>query len=157
MLERLLKRKASKTENAPSGRDPLTYSSASYTPPSNRVSAKLAKKLQKDVKRNKVRRQAERKESFAIAKLNFPNRGFSLDGAIVEVSQFGLTFRPASHYLECRKDAAIQIEFEDIRKNGIIRSSRFDGYGIQLLDKLTHSELELILSADETDIFSEAS
>ena len=157
MLEGLLKKRAPEAEKQTSQVDPVAYSSASYTPPSTKVSAKLAKKLQKDVKRHKDRRQAERHESFAIARLNFPNRGFSLDGAIVEVSPFGLTFRPATHYLECRKDSSIQIVFEDIRKNGIIRSGRFDGYGIQLLDKLTKEELEFIFSTSDENLYFEVS
>ncbi|MEM6414612.1 MAG: hypothetical protein AAF720_08140 [Pseudomonadota bacterium] len=97
--------------------------------------------LSKDAEKNKHKRKEARTDISAIAELAFPDRGFSLDGVIVEASTGGLTFRPAAHYIEERVGEQIQVRVIGVQKNGIIRATRVTGYGIQLFDSF--SELEL--------------
>ncbi|MEO0397860.1 MAG: hypothetical protein AAF224_00370 [Pseudomonadota bacterium] len=107
-----------------------------------KITARETAALSKDVAKNSHKRKDARTTLTVIAELAFPDRGFSLDGVILEASRGGLTFRPASHYIEEKAGEQIQVRVEETAKKGIIRSTRVNGYGIQLFDPFSEAELE---------------
>lgn len=102
------------------------------------------RELSKDAKRHGHKRREERKTFSAIAMLGLPDRGFALDGVISEASRGGCTFRPAALYIEERTGEQVMIEVEGIKRKGIIRATRVNGYGIQLFDPFTEEDLEML-------------
>ena len=76
--------------------------------------------------------------------MSLPDKGFGIDGLITEASKGGFTFRPASNYLVERTGEYIQIIIDEFQRSGIIRSTRPDGYGVQLLQPLDDQELKLL-------------
>ncbi|MEM9169059.1 MAG: hypothetical protein AAGC56_05350 [Pseudomonadota bacterium] len=109
-----------------------------------RSAAKHVKTLERDQEKNRHKRTDERLECFTAAQLTLPDRGVAIDGAILEASAGGLTFRPAANYMEDRTGEAVQMVVEGLRRRGIIRSSRVNGYGVQLFEKLSKDDLELL-------------
>ncbi len=105
---------------------------------------RLQERLAKDAERNQHLRQDERSAFSVIAELSLPDKGFSIDGVVTEASRGGLSFRPAANYIEERTGEHIQIVAQHIRRNGVIRSTRVNGYGIQLLEQLSDSDLEAL-------------
>lgn len=58
------------------------------------------------------------------------------DGVIVELSQGGCSFRPASLYLLDRTDEVVTIRTADFEAAGRIRAVRPDSYGVQFFEDL---------------------
>lgn len=58
------------------------------------------------------------------------------DGVIVELSQGGCAFRPASLYLLDRTHEAVTIRTSDFEVAGRIRAVRPDSYGVQFFEDL---------------------
>lgn len=109
-----------------------------------KTEARQAKRQQRDTERHSHQRREEREATFTIASMAMPDRGFELDGVIMDASRNGLTFRPASNYFEFRTGEHIQVVLEEGVKTGVIRSTRPDGYGIQLFDALSEEDLQRI-------------
>ena len=107
--------------------------------------ATLRKRLKKDVKKHSHKRQFERYDIFAVGSLVIMNNSQRMDGVIDEVSAGGLRFRPASVFIMERKNEAVSIHLGDYNISGIIRATRADGYGIQLLDQLSKEQLEILI------------
>ncbi len=105
----------------------------------------LQKRLKKDQEKNAHKRAFERHAVFAVASMILHNNSQEIEGVIAEISQGGLRFRPASLFLLERNSERISIIIDDINVAGIIRASRADGYGVQLLDEINPSELAYIL------------
>ncbi len=105
----------------------------------------LQKRLEKDKEKNAHKRAFERHSVFAVATMVLNNNSQEVEGVIAEISQGGLRFRPASLFLLDRNGENISMILDDINVSGIIRASRADGYGIQLLDKINPSEMAYIL------------
>jgi len=91
-----------------------------------------------------IRRREERRTFSAVAELVLPDHGLSIDGVVADASSGGLTFRPAANYIEERTGEHVMVVVEDIRRKGVIRSTRVNGYGIQLIDRLTPEDLDLL-------------
>ncbi|MEM9153223.1 MAG: hypothetical protein AAGB19_22610 [Cyanobacteria bacterium P01_F01_bin.3] len=109
-----------------------------------RQGARQEKLLEKDREKHVHQRREKRSRSFTVASLSMPDRGFSIDGVILEASKNGLTFRSATNYIENRIDEPIQLMVGAISRNGIIRSTRPDGYGVQLFEPLTDEDLSFV-------------
>ena len=118
-----------------------------------KIEAKQAKRLEREGKKHAHKRREARSDCFAVATLAIPDRGYRLDGVVKEASHGGLTFRPASTFIEFLTGDSAQVVFEGGAKNGIIRASRPDGYGIQLFDAFTDEELDRLrdVSLDLSD------
>ena len=119
-----------------------------------RDGARVTERLRKDSERNIHLRSEERTEFSVIAELVAPDRGIATDGVISEASRGGLTFRPATNYIENRTGERIQIVIEGLKRMGIIRSTRANGYGVQLLEPLSPEDLDLLreISVDITPL-----
>lgn len=109
-----------------------------------RQSQKAAKRLSKDMQKNSHQRQDERQGCFTIANLTFPETGARLDGVLLDASRHGLTFRPASHYIQNRVGERVRIDCGQLVRIGIVRSARADGYGVQVLEPFADDELAAI-------------
>lgn len=105
----------------------------------------LQKRLEKDQEKNAHKRAFERHAIFAVSTMVLSNNSQEIEGVIAEISQGGLRFRPASLFLLERNGENISIILDDINVSGIIRASRADGYGVQLLDEISPSEMNYIL------------
>ena len=133
--------KKRKVPGTPDGRGTADQFAATYR---EREGARQEKRLEKDREKYSHQRRESRQNSFTVASLSMPDRGISIDGVILEASHNGLTFRPATNYIENRIGESIQILVGPAARNGIVRSARPDGYGIQLFDPLTDDDLVLI-------------
>ncbi|MEO1014528.1 MAG: PilZ domain-containing protein [Pseudomonadota bacterium] len=126
-----------------------------------KVGAKLRQELMREDSRYQHKRKEERVDLSVIAEMSLPDKGYSLDGAITEASRSGLTFRPATDYMVERSNERVQIITDNIRRNGVIRSTRVNGYGVQLTDPLstadhdTLKEASVNLQQGEIEMFDE--
>jgi len=105
----------------------------------------LQKQLTKDQEKNAHKRAFARHEIFAVANMVLMNNSQEIDGVITEISQGGVKFRPASLYLLERNGERVSMIIDDINVAGIIRASRADGYGIQLLEEISNKEMDYIV------------
>ncbi|MBI1391420.1 MAG: hypothetical protein GC152_01645 [Alphaproteobacteria bacterium] len=137
-ISSILKRKAAPKADA-AGDNPAQSTS--------RSADKLHQELLKDAQRNAHKRRDERQELSAIAELSIPDKGFSIDGVISEASRGGLTFRPATSYIIARDGERVQVIADLIKRTGIIRSTRVNGYGVQLLEPLSNADLAKLRDA----------
>jgi hypothetical protein len=70
-----------------------------------------------------------------------------LDGVVVELSQGGCAFRPASLYLLDRTDEVVTIRTPDFEAAGRIRGVRPDSYGIQFFEDLDRALVDKMVAA----------
>lgn len=87
-------------------------------------------------------RAHQRYESCIVGALAFSERGFSLDGALREISIGGCLFRPSSVYILDRKGERVVVRFERVERAGTIMNTRPQGYGIKFDEPMDTIELE---------------
>ncbi len=87
-------------------------------------------------------RRFERYECCIIGELGIVNRFLALDGVILEVSQGGVLFRPASTHLLDRTGDAVKVTIDGQTYAGTIMSSRAIGYGIKLEQSIPSETIE---------------
>ncbi|MEM9704444.1 MAG: PilZ domain-containing protein [Pseudomonadota bacterium] len=111
------------------------------------------KALVRDEKRNQHKRAEQRVDIFALAEIALPDRNFSLDGVIIDASPGGLSFRPSTQFIEDLTGEPVKLLIEGVAKNGVIRATRPNGYGVQLTRGFSTGELALLrdLSVDVED------
>lgn len=90
------------------------------------------------------KRSEERGRCFTVAQLRSPETGSQLDGVLLDASPNGVTFRPAASYIQEMDGEQIVVVCQELLRVGIVRSTRPDGYGIQLLEALAESDLDVI-------------
>ncbi len=105
----------------------------------------LRQRLSRDITKNSHKRRFERFDIFAVGAMKIMNNSQRIDGVIDEVSAGGLRFRPAATYILERRNEAVSIELGDFVISGIIRATRADGYGVQLLDQLNPEQLKILI------------
>ena len=105
----------------------------------------LRRRINKDQEKNAHKRKFQRHPTFAVATLMLLDNSHIFDGVVTEVSSGGVKFRPASSFLQERNGDRVAVKIDEIQSSGVIRASRADGYGIQLLDKLSPEEMDHIL------------
>jgi len=72
--------------------------------------------------------------------------GAEFDGALLEVSRGGCTFRQASMFLLDRVNEVVLVHTEFFEIEGRIRAVRPDGYGIQFFGELEESVVDRIVA-----------
>lgn len=87
-------------------------------------------------KRAGFSRRHERYPCVMLGELQVIEIGAEFDGVIVELSQGGCAFRPASLYLLDRMGEVVMVRTPDFEAAGRIRAVRSDGYGVQFFDDL---------------------
>lgn len=105
----------------------------------------LRRRLNKDVVKNSHKRQFQRHNIFAVASMVMMDNSLNMDGVVDEVSEGGLRFRPASTFIMERNNESVLMNLDSFQISGIIRATRADGYGVQLLDPLNEDQLEILI------------
>lgn len=105
----------------------------------------LRRRLKKDVVKNSHKRQFQRHNIFAVASMVMMDNSLNMDGVVDEVSEGGLRFRPASTFIMERNNESVLMNLDSFQISGIIRATRADGYGVQLLDPLNEDQLEILI------------
>lgn len=110
-------------------------------PPSHEVYRRSPKSLLA-----KLKPSFGRKKSFArrhrrypccvIASMDIMERGYQLEGTVLEMSQGGLAFRVASNYVLDRTGEKVVVHIDGLELNAQIMASRPEGYGLRLLEDL---------------------
>lgn len=97
-------------------------------------------------------RRHERFPCNIAAQLAFPERGFSLDGQLNEMSLGGGRFRPVlTHILERHGDGVLLIVGDRQLEANIVNTTPF-GYGLRLREPITGDVLRAIVALKPIDI-----
>ena len=110
-------------------------------PPSHEVyrrsPASLLSKLKPSFGRKKsFARRHRRYPCCIIAAMEIIERGYTLDGTVLEMSQGGLMFRVASNYVLERTGEKAVIHIDGLSLHAQIMASRPEGYGLRLMNDL---------------------
>lgn len=91
-------------------------------------------------------RRHSRHECVVIGTMKVIDIGAEFDGALVEVSRGGCTFRQASMFILDRLGEAVRIHTEFFDMEGRIRSVRTEGYGIQFFGEVEDAVIGKIVA-----------
>lgn len=92
-------------------------------------------------------RRHERFPCVMLGEMRVVDIDAQFDGVIVELSQGGCSFRPASLYLLDRTNEAVTIRTSDFEAAGRIRAVRPDSYGVQFSEDLDAALVGRIVAA----------
>lgn len=110
----------------------------------------LRRRLNKDVVKNSHKRQFQRHNIFAVASMVMMDNSLNMDGVVDEVSEGGVRFRPASTFIMERNNESVLMNLDSFQISGIIRATRADGYGVQLLDPLNQDQIDILIEKYQT-------
>ena len=92
-------------------------------------------------------RQHQRYSCCIVGRLEFPERGFSIDGSVMEISLGGALFRTSSTYMIDRRLEQVRVHFDKHCMRGQIMNIRPEGYGIRFSEPLAEEDLEPLARA----------
>jgi len=92
-------------------------------------------------------RRHQRYSCCIVGRLEFPDRGFSMDGSVMEISLGGALFRASSTYMMDRRLEQVRVHFDKHCMRGQIMNIRPEGYGIRFLEPLANEDLEPLARA----------
>ena len=95
-------------------------------------------------KKNFSRRHS-RFDCVLISSMKVIEIGAEFDGAIVELSRGGCTFRQASMFALDRIGQSVLIHNEFFETEGRIRAVRPEGYGVQFFNEVDESVIDIIV------------
>ena len=95
----------------------------------------LPKSLKLKKKKTFARRHS-RHDCVVIGTMKVIEIGAEFDGALIEISQGGCTFRQASMFALDRLNELVRIHTEFFEAEGRIRAVRPDGYGVQFFNEV---------------------
>jgi hypothetical protein len=101
-------------------------------------------KLLKPAKKAFSRRHS-RHDCVVIGTMKVIDIGAEFDGALVEVSRGGCTFRQASMFVLDRLNELVLIYTEFFEAEGRIRAVRAEGYGIQFFNEVDDGVVDRIV------------
>jgi PilZ domain len=101
-------------------------------------------KLLKPAKKGFSRRHS-RHDCVVIGTMKVIEIGAEFDGALVEVSRGGCTFRQASMFVLDRMNELVLIYTEFFEAEGRIRAVRAEGYGIQFFTEVDEGVVDRIV------------
>lgn len=96
----------------------------------------LSKFLPRFGRKKSFARRHRRYPCCVIASMTIVERGYPLDGTVLEMSQGGLMFRVASNYVVDRTGENVLVHIDGLELRGQIMASRPEGYGLRLLENL---------------------
>jgi hypothetical protein len=111
--------------------------------PGSPVRLALPKSL-KPAKKSFSRRHS-RHDCVVIGTMKVIEIGAEFDGALLEVSRGGCTFRQASMFVLDRMNEAVLIYTEFFEAEGRIRAVRADGYGVQFFNEVDEAVIDRIV------------
>ena len=101
-------------------------------------------KLLKTSKKTFSRRH-NRYDCVVIGTMKVIDIGAEFDGALLELSRGGCTFRQTSMFVLDRLNESVLIHTEFFEAEGRIRAVRADGYGVQFFDEVEESVVDRIV------------
>jgi PilZ domain-containing protein len=99
----------------------------------------------KPKKKNFARRHS-RHDCVVIGTMMVIDIGAEFDGALVELSCGGCTFRQASMFVLDRLSESVRIHTEFFEVEGRIRAVRADGYGVQFFSEVDEAVINQIVA-----------
>ncbi|WP_181699674.1 PilZ domain-containing protein [Chthonobacter albigriseus] len=102
---------------------------------------------------NSFSRRHERYTCSIIAKLNFIERGFSIDGELNEISLGGGRFRPASTHILMRSEDSVVLVVEAFAIEAYIVNTTPLGYGLKFREPIAETQLTEIRDIKKLDLF----
>ena len=90
-------------------------------------------------------RRHSRHDCVVIGTMKVIDIGAEFDGALVEVSRGGCTFRQASMFVLDRLNEPVLIYTEFFEAEGRIRAVRAEGYGIQFFNEVDEGVVDRIV------------
>jgi hypothetical protein len=90
-------------------------------------------------------RRHERFPCCVIAVLHLPDKDLPLEGLVTEISQGGVLFRPASHFIFDRRGAKVTLRFADDDVDATIVNVKSHGYGVEFDEVITKERTQDIL------------
>lgn len=101
-------------------------------------------------------RRHRRYPCCVIATMDVIERGYTLDGTVLEMSQGGLMFRVASNYVMDRTGDNVIVHIDGLDLRCKIMASRPEGYGLRLLDDLDLTTVSSLVNEFGYDELSSA-
>ncbi|MCB1474328.1 MAG: PilZ domain-containing protein [Rhodobiaceae bacterium] len=92
-------------------------------------------------KQKQFSRQHQRYACCIVGRLEMIDKGFFMDGSVMELSLGGALFRTASTFMLDRKLDMVKLHFDKQVRRGQIMNLRPEGYGIRFLEPLSEAEL----------------
>jgi hypothetical protein len=108
-------------------------------------STRLALPQQLKAKKGFSRRHS-RHECVVIGTLKVIDIGAEFDGALLEVSRGGCTFRQASMFVLDRLNQSVLVHTEFFEAEGRIRAVRPEGYGVQFFNEVDEAVIDRIVA-----------
>jgi hypothetical protein len=91
-------------------------------------------------------RRHNRHNCVVIGTMKVIDIGAEFDGALLEVSRGGCTFRQASMFVLDRLNETVLIHTEFFEAEGRIRAARPAGYGVQFFDEIDERVIDRIVA-----------
>ena len=95
-------------------------------------------------KKESFARAHSRYTCYIPARLNIVDSRLTLDGMIFEISQGGVLFRQASHYILYRMNTDVRVELPGMSIKALIVNARPIGYGIKLFEQFEEEDVMLL-------------
>jgi hypothetical protein len=103
--------------------------------------------LPKPSKKNPtLSRRHSRHDCVVIATMKLVDLGAEFDGAILDISRGGCTFRQASMFVLDRIGETVHIRTEFFETEGRIRAARAEGYGVQFFTEIEDQVIERLVA-----------
>jgi PilZ domain len=96
-------------------------------------------------KKQTFSRRYQRHDCVVIGTMKVVDIGAEFDGALLEISRGGCTFRQASMYVLDRLNESVLIHTEFFEVEGRIRAVRADGYGIQFFSEIDEAVVDQVV------------
>ena len=85
-----------------------------------------------------------------VAELLIADKGFKIDGLVIEASRGGIRFREASKYVLDRRGTAVVVIIAGNEYPGVIVNTGHNGYGIKLEGLISDEEVERLVAENPT-------
>lgn len=85
-----------------------------------------------------------------VAELLIADKGFKIDGLVIEASRGGIRFREASKYILDRRGTSVVVIIGQSQYPGIIVNLGSNGYGIKLDSLVSDEEVERLVADNPT-------
>jgi PilZ domain len=114
------------------------------SPVSNSGTLPLPRSLK--LKKKGFSRRHNRFDCVVIGTMKVIDIGAEFDGALLELSRGGCTFRQASMFVLDRLNESVLIHTEYFEAEGRIRAVRADGYGVQFFTEVDEAIIDRVVA-----------
>lgn len=85
-----------------------------------------------------------------VAELLITEKGYKIDGLVIEASRGGIRFREASKYVLDRRDVHVVVIIAGNEYPGVIVNVGHNGYGVKLEGLISDEEVERLVAENPT-------